>query len=443
MKSSILTSILLADCIAGYAIEPRSSSSSEPATSDSACRSTGKAVYLLTNDVPNAVVALPIDADGKLSRGTVTPTGGNGAASIDGTTMQPAGPDALASQSSLTVVDNKIFAVNAGSNTVSMLSISAEDPTALTLVGAPAAVPGDFPNTVAASARHGLACAATSGAAAGVSCARFSDDAGGLGAFDALRPFPLGQSTPPVGPTNTVSQIFANADESAFLTTVKGDPATNKTGFLSTLPIIVPGGRGRASSSCRSGVRAAASVARRDLRSSPGGTAVLFGAQNIPGSPDGDVFATDASFGAVVLSVDGRTGAASTRGRRGAVAGQRATCWAAVSDAAPGVAFVTDVGVPHLVEMSTADARELSSLDLSRTTSSGSGGAGAGLDPGFIDLQAGPGGMLYLLSPGNGTLPAAVIVVDVAGGRGAAREVQRLSLGDEAGKNAQGMAVLK
>ena len=63
----------------------------------------GKAVYLITNDADNAVVALPVAADGTLSKGSVTPTGGKGANSIDAMTNQPAGPDALASQGSLTV----------------------------------------------------------------------------------------------------------------------------------------------------------------------------------------------------------------------------------------------------------------------------------------------------------------------------------------------------
>jgi hypothetical protein len=63
---------------------------------------TGKAVYFITNDATNAVVALPIGPDGKLSAGTVTQTGGAGSASLksDG---QPAAPDALVSQSALTI----------------------------------------------------------------------------------------------------------------------------------------------------------------------------------------------------------------------------------------------------------------------------------------------------------------------------------------------------
>lgn len=64
---------------------------------------TGKAIYFLTNDAENAVVALPVAAHGTLSQGTVTATGGAGSNSIDGTTNMSAAPDALVGQSSLTI----------------------------------------------------------------------------------------------------------------------------------------------------------------------------------------------------------------------------------------------------------------------------------------------------------------------------------------------------
>lgn len=301
-----------------------------------------------------------------------------------------------------------------------MLAISPDDPTRLTMVGRPAAVPGEFPNTVAASARKRLACVATTGAVAGISCAPFTAE-DGLGAMDGLRPIDLGQSTPPVGPTNTVSHAFFSEDESTLFTTVKGDPAANKTGFLSVLAV------GEQQNGC-GGSATAAAAAARDSRVSPGGTAVLFGSQVIPGT--GNIFATDASFGAAVLSVDAAKGDAAVVGR-GAVGGQAATCWSAFS-AATGSVFVTDVAVPRIVEMGADDAGVLSQLDLSRT-----GG------PGFVDLGA-AGDFLYALSPGNGTTgaAAAVAVVDVSGGRGEAELVQTFSLDGVAASTAQGMAVL-
>lgn len=64
--------------------------------------SSGKAIYVITNDETNAVLALPI-RNGLLAAGGMTKTGGAGANGILSSTMQPAGPDALFSQSSLTI----------------------------------------------------------------------------------------------------------------------------------------------------------------------------------------------------------------------------------------------------------------------------------------------------------------------------------------------------
>ena len=391
----------------------------------------GKAIYFLTNDAENAVVAVPIGADGMLSKGTVMKTGGAGSIAVDDK-GKPATPDALVGQSALTVVGNvshqpessldiacariqlteleNLFAVNAGSNTLTMMAISSDDPTALSAVGKPVAVPGEFPNTVAASAKNKLACVGTTGAVAGISCATFSDK--GLGKMDGLRAFDLGQKTPPVGPLNTVSQAFFSSDESALFTTVKGDPAVNNTGFLSMFPVQAANG--------------AAALSKKDVRSSPNGTAVLFGSATMPNDPS-SLFVTDASFGAAVLKVDSK-GEASVVGSQ-AIKDQAATCWATISDATNS-AFVTDVGKNRVVEMSLKDASIIKQLDLS-----------ANGDPGLIDLRA-AGDFVYALSPGNGTTNAAITVLDVSGGQGSMKQVQHFDLGCLAGNTAQGMAVL-
>ncbi|KIW16325.1 hypothetical protein PV08_06376 [Exophiala spinifera] len=372
----------------------------------------GKAIYLITNDQTNSVVALPIGADGKLSNGSVTATGGSGSNSIDSSNGMPAAPDALVAQSSLTRAGNKIFAVNAGSNTVSMLSFDPKNPTSLKLVGQPVSLPGQFPNTVAASGKNNLVCVGTTGQVNGVSCSTFS--AQGLSAMDDLRSFDINQTTPPMGPLNTVSQLFFSEDESRLFATVKGDPTVNNTGFFSVFPVQAPG--------C-SGV---GTLSMQDTRSSPAGTAVLFGSKIIEGT--NNVFVTDASFGGAVLSVDPASNEASLVANQ-TIDGQKATCWATISKKT-GSAFVTDVGVNRLVEMSLTDASILSTTDLS-----------ANGDPGLIDLVA-AGNFIYALSPGNGTTPAAVSVVDVSGGQGSAKLVQHFSLASMGvGKNAQGMAL--
>lgn len=65
----------------------------------------GRALYLTTNEpAANQIIAIPIGADGLLSGGSAIDTGGSGANAITGATGQPAAPDALFSQSALTVV---------------------------------------------------------------------------------------------------------------------------------------------------------------------------------------------------------------------------------------------------------------------------------------------------------------------------------------------------
>ncbi|KAI0443997.1 hypothetical protein F4803DRAFT_283302 [Xylaria telfairii] len=380
------------------------------------CRSpaNGKAIYMISNEDKNAVLALPIGRHGLFAAGTgtLTATGGSGMTGVQADNS-PAIPDGLFSQSSVTIAGNHLFAVNPGSNTVSMFAINPYDPTKLTLVGAPVAVPGEFPVTVAASKRNKVVCVGTSGAVAGLSCATFS--AQGIGAMDSLRTFDIGQTTPPVGPTNTVSHAFFSEDESTIFTTVKGDPATNKTGFLAAFPINAP-------SDCE----ARAAVDQQGMRSSPVGTAVLFGSSPISGSDN--LFVTDASFGAAVLTNGGVDVAKATftvQGK-GVIDGQSATCWAAISPATK-TAFVTDVGVNRLVEMSLDDASIKNIIDLSTNG-----------DPGLIDLRA-AGNLVYALSPGNGSTPAAITVVDAV----TKKQVQHFQLeGIDFGKRAQGMAIL-
>ncbi|KAB2573416.1 hypothetical protein DBV05_g7932 [Lasiodiplodia theobromae] len=429
-QSSLLLSSLWLFTLAASAPAPHCGAGCQTAARSP---TVGKAVYFLTNDAQNAVVALPIAADGTLSDGTVTATNGAGSNAIDGTTNKTSAPDALVGQSSLTIAGNSLFAVNAGSNTLTMLSISPSNPTHLTALGHhPMPLPGEFPNTVAASPKHRLACVGTTGAKAGISCAPFHPVHGFTAAMDALRPFNLGQTTPPRGPTNTVSHAFFSADEGRLFVTVKGDPAANKTGFVSVFDVVEQqqqqqrwrwGGGGK-------GPRAR--LAPCDTRSSPEGTAVLFGAALVPGSED-KVFVTDAAFGAAVLSVGGgaQSGNRAQLLAKQEVDGQMATCWATVSEAT-GTAFVTDVGVNRVVEMSVEDASVVGVVDLAAQNG----------DPGLIDLKA-AGDFVYALSPGNGSSPAAVTVLDVSGGRGKARMIQHFELtGMGVGRNAQGMAVM-
>jgi hypothetical protein len=289
-----------------------------------------------------------------------------------------------------------IFAVNSASNTLSMFSISEKDPTDLQLVGTPVSLPGEFPNTVAASASHRLVCVGMTGATAGVSCASFSHQ--GVGAMDGLRPFDLVQTTPPMGPANTVSQTLFSADGKMLLAMVKGNPAANKTDFVAAYSV----------DEVRAGI---SQVSSQVATSSPEGTAVLFGTVTIPGTSN--LFATDASFGAAVLSVD--SAGTTTLVGKGVIEGQMATCWAMISPATS-TGFTTDVLRPIITEMSLTDASVIATHDL---TSTG--------NPGFLDMAA-SGNFLYALSPGNGTAAPAIAVLDISGGPGTAKLTQFFDL---------------
>lgn len=294
-----------------------------------------------------------------------------------------------------------------------MFSIDKNDPTKLTLVGKPAPVPAEFPSTVAASAKNNLVCMGASGAKAGVACANF-DDKDGIGAFDDLRAFDLKQTTPPVGPLNTVSQVFFSNDEETLFTTVKGDPTKNNTGFLSAFPVEVKG----------TGDSCVVNVAAKGEQKSPNGTAVLFGAQPVPYSSK--IFSTDASFGAVVLDVKDQANP-QVLGKK-EISGQKATCWVAINHFTQS-AFVTDVGTPRIIEMSLDDASVLGELDMSNT--------GVG---GLIDLKS-SGKFVYALAPGDRNTK--VMVLDVHEGMQKAKVIQQFDASKFVGSSAQGMAILE
>ncbi|RDW58663.1 hypothetical protein BP6252_13139 [Coleophoma cylindrospora] len=416
MVQSTIITIYLALLVAVLAIPltPTTSTRSEkessslsnscqvPKAATSNTTATTKAVYFMTNAANNSIVALKVAADGTLSDGSITATGGAGMSGVD-STGAPAAPDSLFSQGAVKVIGNKLLVVNPGSNTVSMFAVSSRDPTKLKMIGQPANTGGEFPISIAASSSLKMACVANSGAKAGIACFKMSS-AGLTPLGNDFRAFNINQSTPPKGPTNTVSQTFFNADSTALITTVKGDPTVNNTGFLSVFPVS-------------NGV-----VSTKDVQSSPAGTAVLFGAALIPGSKK--LFVTDASFGSATLSLS--TANVATVSSQTKIADQAATCWATFS-AVTKSAFVTDVAVNHLVEINTSTGQLIKSIDLGNN------------NPGMIDLVS-AGNFIYALSPGNATTAAAVAVVDVSGGQGSAKVVQNFSP-KGVPTSAQGMAV--
>ena len=290
-----------------------------------------------------------------------------------------------------------------------MLSISDSDPTDLSLVGEPISVPGEFPNSVAVSTKHKLVCVSSTGASTGVSCGHLSK--GGVGPFDKLRPIDLGQTTPPAGPANTITQVLFSEDESVLYTIVKGNPGTtaNTTGFVSAY--IVEDG----------------SVSSQEIRSRAEGTDILFGTNVIPST--NNLVLADASFGAAVLSVNPHTHEVSTLART-EIDGQSATCWVSYSELT-GTAFLTDALVSRLVELDVSDGSILSITEMPDSDVAG-----------MTDLQA-VGNFVYALASGNATTEAAILVADVSKSPEAGTQVQRVGLAGIAKNSAQGLASLK
>jgi hypothetical protein len=286
---------------------------------------------------------------------------------------------------------------------VSMFQIDSTDPTYLSPVGPPVSTIGDFPVSIAVSKSLSLVCVASTGANNGISCYKFSAWTGleydGVG----LRSFGISQTTPPLMRGDGPSDIFFSEDNKSLYTMVKGN-TINDTGFASVYPVR----HGR--------------VAKKEIRSHPKGTSLLFGAFQVPGTET--IFASDASFGAVILSVGPKDVIATSD--KTAIPGQIATCWAEYSPVT-GSAWVTDPLTNHLFAM---DVKTSGIVDEFNVTNS---------NPGLVDFTV-PGNFLYVLSPGLGPIAdASVIVVDVSGGKGKAKQVQTYQIGNNVSSNAQGM----
>jgi hypothetical protein len=89
------------------------------------------------------------------------------------------------------------------------------------------------------------ACVINGGAVAGVTC--FSTDhAKGLTPEGGVRSIAIGQTTPPVGPPGTASDIVFNPSETALFMSIKGAPSTPGTiyvypvvdGYVSMTPVV-------------------------------------------------------------------------------------------------------------------------------------------------------------------------------------------------------------
>lgn len=186
------------------------------------------AVYTMSNGPSmNQIIVNSLNSNGQLTFIQTVDTNGSGV----NTTMG----DPLFSQGPLQVYSDCLFAVNAGSNTLTMFSINASDATKLTLVSVQP-VKGSFPISVTVNSMY--ACVLTGGASAGIRC--FTYNMSGLyvlSTMDRDLSSYISQSTPPSGPQGTMSEILFSADNSALIVSVKGYNNT-MPGFLLFYPFV-------------------------------------------------------------------------------------------------------------------------------------------------------------------------------------------------------------
>ncbi|KAG7428370.1 hypothetical protein NW761_006625 [Fusarium oxysporum] len=285
-----------------------------------------RALYFLDSDPQGAsVVSLSIAKDGSLGKPQRTSTGGRG---LIGNNMNgPVKMDPLFSQGSIVVSGNRLFTVNAGSNTLAAFHIPKENPAHPVLLGEPVDTVGTAPNTVAYSRKNKLACVANTGTKPGVQCFTVSD-CEGLKPQGNLRPLPVfHQTSPPTGPPNTVSNILFNPSETALFVTIKGNGM--ESGFVYAYKV-------------ENGY-----VSEEAVKSQPNNLPVAFGMSFIS---DASAVVSTPAYGAAFVSIaDDLTVLTKTNIT---VPKQMATCWTATSAGSSSV-YLLDAAVPDVTTLNT------------------------------------------------------------------------------------------
>ncbi|KAH6665114.1 hypothetical protein B0J14DRAFT_522288, partial [Halenospora varia] len=303
--------------------------------------SPNRALYFLDNNPTGAsIVALKIsNENGTLSNPIRTSTRGKGmyglAAGANGAGAAPAGADTLFVQDSVVVSEDYLFTVNPGSDTVSMFFLDKGNPQYPKLLNTVSSM-GEFPVAVAYSSSISTACVINGGALAGVAC--FSTDrAKGLTPIGTLRPIALNQTTPPVGPPGTVSDLVFNPSSSALVATIKGSP--NSPGSIYIYPVLP---------SCL--------ISTSPILSKPSALLLDFSLSFL--GSDSKAVITDPAYGAALVAISPKFSVSVTK--KIVVPDQKATCWSLYSSHYDTV-FLMDGGNTNvtLVNPSTGEIKGL------------------------------------------------------------------------------------
>ncbi|OJJ42261.1 hypothetical protein ASPZODRAFT_137401 [Penicilliopsis zonata CBS 506.65] len=348
-----------------------------------------KAVYTMTNDVPNSILAFAVSTNLSLEIPVSVATGGNGGQSI--AKGVPNYPDTLASGHSVEVFDRYLFNVNAGSNSVSMFEIAITDPTQLRLLGAFPA-PGDFPVSLAVA--HSIVCVGFAGARTGVSCAPW--DSTGIGSFDLIRPTASNdtrQVTPPDVSFDIacLTDILFTGDGSALVAVATGSNiSTDST--LTVWPLDYTTGQ---------------LALEESGRASLPGIRVGFSGASLPGTSQ--LFLTDGLTGAFVVDTaslyhgddDDDDDDDDVLLSHTVVPGQIASCWAQVHEET-GLGFIADSNLNRFVQV------DVSTGEIRRTFNSTNG------NDGYLDVKI-VGDTLFALGVREQPRAKFISVFDLAG----------------------------
>ena len=308
----------------------------------------------------------------------------------------------------LTNLNQYLFTVNAGSNTLSMFRISPHDPTHPELVGQPCDTMGGFPVSVDYSPTLKTACVLNGGAIAGVACFH-ADHAEGLTPLGGLRPFPVGlnTTTPPVGPVNTASAIVFNPSSTALFVSIKADGMGTppRSGYIYAWPVYD------------------GEVATEPVINHLNVLKVDFSINFL--GYDTRALVTDASFGASIVEI-AYPSLEITELHHIVVANQVAACWGAYAPRFD-AAYIIDAGSPNITVVDPESGAIKATIELQRQ------GMG-GFDDTAIDRT-----WMYVLGGDS-----SVVVVDLEGSNygKVPTQVQRYDLAGEGPTGGwQGMAI--
>ncbi|KAF7114978.1 hypothetical protein CNMCM5793_000748 [Aspergillus hiratsukae] len=276
------------------------------------------ALYTMTNNAPNNLVAYPVYHETQLGNPKSFYTGGNGGVSRN-STSGGIGVPALVSGHSIVVSANHIFNVNAGSNSITMFEIAKNDSTLLRRIGV-FDTPGDFPVTIAI--RNSTICVGHSGSRPGVSCAEWNTE--GISEFDDLRTVIKETHRPSLPDSNFGSSVLTDllftSDGSNLVASVSGYYTESQTGENMVRSWLVePSGQ----------------VATEGTILSTGNHSFAFSGTVIAGTSK--IFLTDPKFGGYTVDAQAPASPAALA----EVEGAEAACWAQI-DPRSGLAYITD-----------------------------------------------------------------------------------------------------